>query len=179
MKSNRILNNYHVIYKPDHPTSMSSGNWEGYVYEHIYVIENYLGRSLREEEVVHHLDCNPMNNRIENLLLLTRDMHPKIHAWIDSGAFICESYKMNGMNSGKSKVTEPTYCEICDITLQGKQVYTCSNECNIARRNKNSTRPSKEQLASDIATMSWSAIGRKYNVSGNAAKKWAKKYELL
>lgn len=179
MKSTRILNNYRLIYKPEHPASMSSDNWNGYVYEHIYVMENYLGRLLNENEVVHHLDCNPRNNRIENLLLLTRAMHSKIHAWIDSGAFICESYEMNGMNSGKSKVTEPSYCEICDITLQGKQFYTCSPECNVLRRNKNSSKPSKEQLSKDILQMSWSAVGRKYNVSDNAVRKWAKKYELL
>ena len=178
MKSIRILNGYRVIYKPEHPTSMSSDNWNGYVYEHIYVMEKSLNRSLTSSEVVHHLDCNPSNNRIENLLLLDKSMHSKIHAWIDSGAFICESYEMNGMNSGKSKVKEPSYCEICGITLQKKQAYTCSVDCNNIRRNSR-PKPSKEELLKDISQMSWVAIGKKYNVSNNGAKKWAKKYGLL
>jgi len=31
----------------------------------------------------------------------------------------------------------------------------------------------------DIDNMSWVAIGRKYSVSDNAVKKWARKYGLL
>ena len=80
-------------------------------------MEKYLERSLSEEEVVHHLDCNPANNRIDNLLLLTKNMHAKLHLWIDAGAFISESYDRNGMNSGKSKVTEPPYCKVCGKTV--------------------------------------------------------------
>ena len=178
MKKTRELNGYRVIYEPDHPTCMTSDNWQGYVYEHRYVMEKYLKRSLSEEEVVHHLDCNPANNRIDNLLLLTKNMHAKLHLWIDAGAFISESYDRNGMNSGKSKVTEPTYCKVCGKTLQGKQKNTCSTKCNGILQT-NPDKPTKEQLKEDIENMSWLAIGRKYNVSDNGARKWAKQYGLL
>jgi hypothetical protein len=40
-------------------------------------------------------------------------------------------------------------------------------------------RPSKKRLEKMIATMSWCAIGRKYDVSDNAVRKWAKGYELI
>jgi Zn finger protein HypA/HybF involved in hydrogenase expression len=39
-------------------------------------------------------------------------------------------------------------------------------------------RPTKEELSSMITSMSWSAIGRKYGVSDNAVRKWAKWYGL-
>ena len=40
-------------------------------------------------------------------------------------------------------------------------------------------RPSREQLQNDIENMNWLAIGRKYDVSDNAIRKWAKSYNLL
>jgi len=40
-------------------------------------------------------------------------------------------------------------------------------------------RPNKEQLKKEIETMSWCAIGRKYGVSDNAVRKWAKKHKLI
>lgn len=178
MKKTRELNGYRVIYEPDHPTCMTSDNWNGYIYEHRYVMEKYLRRALKDDEVVHHLDCNPANNRIDNLLLLTKSMHSKLHLWIDSGAFISENYDRNGMNSGKSKVVEPTYCKVCNKTLQGKQKHICSSKCN-GILNTSSNKPTKEQLQEDMNNISWLAIGRKYNVSDNGARKWAKQYGLL
>jgi len=40
-------------------------------------------------------------------------------------------------------------------------------------------RPSREQLELDIASSSWVSIGRKYGVSDNAVRKWARKYGLI
>lgn len=181
----RMLNGYRLLYKPEYQSSMNCDNWQGYVYEHIFIMEQKLGRKLSKEEVVHHLDCNRANNRIENLIVLSNGDHAKLHLWLDSGAFIHESYERNGMNSGKSRVTEPEYCEVCQVTLQGKQKHTCSKVCAGIRQarlyeaNRGSNKPSKEQLAQDIENLSWLAIGRKYNVSDNGARKWARKYGLL
>ena len=38
-------------------------------------------------------------------------------------------------------------------------------------------RPSYEQLMTDVASMSFLAIGRKYGVSDNAVRKWIRWYE--
>ena len=75
-----------------------------------------MNRPLRSDEIVHHLDCNKANNREENLLLMDRASHRKIHAWISKGAPICESYRMNRVNSGKSKATKVEYCQNCGVT---------------------------------------------------------------
>lgn len=50
-------------------------------------------------------------------------------------------------------------------------------ESNAVRRK--AIRPSREQLAEEISSMSWCAIGRKYGVSDNAVRKWARGYGLL
>lgn len=178
MKAIREVNGYRVIYKPEHPSSMTSSNWEGYVYEHIYVVESTLGKLLSEEEVIHHLDGNKANNRFANLLVLSRSSHAKLHQWLDSGAYRCESSIRKGMNSGKAKVIEPKYCENCGSSLQDKQKRFCSVTCKgvITRKIQ---RPSKLELEELLKDFSMVSLGKRFGVSDNAIRKWAKQYELL
>jgi hypothetical protein len=49
------------------------------VFEHRYVMEQYLGRRLTPYEIVHHKDHNKLNNSIENLVVVTRSAHPNEH----------------------------------------------------------------------------------------------------
>ena len=177
-KSVRDLNGYRVVYAPGHPTAMRSANWDGYVYEHIYVAERALRRSMRHDEVVHHLDGNRLNNRLTNLLVLARSQHVKLHLWLDAGAPFAKANGAKVANSGKAKAAEPRCCGACGAALQGKQRKSCSGEC-AALVGRKADRPDSPTLASDIATMSWLAIGRKYGVSDNAARKWARQYGLL
>jgi len=59
----------------------------------------------------------------------------------------------------------------------GNQKY-CSYECaRLARRKV--IRPSKEQLAQEISTMPMTTIGKKYGVSDNSIRKWAKSYGII
>ena len=46
---------------------------------HTLVMEEYLGRSLRKNEVVHHIDHDKTNNDIDNLCLLTKGGHSRLH----------------------------------------------------------------------------------------------------
>ena len=72
---------YVLKFMPNHPRA----NHAGYVYEHILVMENYLGRPLKtpknkkEWEVCHHIDRNKTNNDISNLQLMTLSEHTKLH----------------------------------------------------------------------------------------------------
>lgn len=52
---------------------------EGYRYEHRVVMEGILGRPLATEEVVHHVNGDPLDNRPENLCLTTKNGHNVIH----------------------------------------------------------------------------------------------------
>ena len=45
-----------------------------------YIIAKELGRELTEDEEVHHIDGNPLNNDINNLQVLTKEEHAKLHA---------------------------------------------------------------------------------------------------
>lgn len=48
--------------------------------EHQIVMETYIGRELKENEVVHHIDRNKKNNNINNLALMDRSAHARLHA---------------------------------------------------------------------------------------------------
>lgn len=171
------LNGYRTLYLPEHPRAMHGETWGGYVYEHVVVAEDFLGRPLRSEEVVHHLDGNRANNRSGNLLVLEHSQHAKLHVWINSGAPGAETLRVEGMNSLKADFDIVEFCEVCGRTLQLKQKHTCSQACYgmLCRKVE---RPSKAQLQLDISSMSLVKVGKKYGVSDNAVRKWMKTYGI-
>lgn len=173
----RMLNGYKVVYMPEHPNSMKSDNWHGYIYEHIAVAEKMIGRNLRKKEEVHHLNFNKQDNREKNLLVLEKSMHSKLHNWLNNGAPGYESSRENRVNSRKSK-EENHSCLICSKALTKDAKEYCSFECRGISHRK-VKRPSKSELKSLIENNTWTAIGKMYGVSCNAVRKWARKYELL
>lgn len=86
------------------------------------------------------------------------------------------------------------HCIVCGLEINnatGRRKF-CSDVCKkintskqdmIKKRHRDRPRkvqwPERDELAHMIDTMSWIAIGRKYGVSDNAVRKWARKYGLI
>ena len=170
MKNNRILNGYVVIYEPSHPKAMTSKNWKGYIYEHIIIAEEDLGRPLGQDEEVHHLDLDRSNNSPSNLIVLSKKAHRKLHNWIENGAFILKDINGNSVNSREPKLR----CKVCNKPLKLKQKYYCSKNCTVSDKvSKMDGIPLKEIL-DKLRKNSMVRVANEYNISDNGLRKWLK-----
>jgi hypothetical protein len=50
-----------------------------YIGEHRYLMEKFLGRKLKSDEVVHHINYRRDDNRIENLVVMSKTAHSTFH----------------------------------------------------------------------------------------------------
>lgn len=140
---------YMYFIDKEHP--LASG-W-GKVWYHRHIASIKAGHWLSSQEHVHHTDGNKQNNDSDNLNIVTPSSHAKLH----HHAIIRK-------------------CEVCGKDT--KNVHYCSRACMLIGRRK-VVWPTKEALSKDIQSMSFLAIGRKYGVSDNAIRKWAKKYKIM
>ena len=141
---------YFIDYK--HP--LATGN-SGRIYNHRHQASIKLGRWIKSEEHVHHLDCNKLNNSLENLEILTSSEHARRH-----------------------KDTNPRVvlnCSSCNKQFQqtSSTQSFCSRECSSTSQVKNKE-ITKELLDVLIPTMSWVKLGKLFGYSDTGIKKRAK-----
>ena len=119
----KVINNgYAYVRIPNHPSATSTG----YVYEHRVVAENTMGRILTEYEDVHHMNGNKLDNRPENLVVLTRSQHAKLHSLEHGpvmGIFKCpECGRIFTRETRQSHLVKPTKfnATFCSNRCRGK-----------------------------------------------------------
>jgi transposase-like protein len=126
-------------------------------------------RGLRMSLILDHINGVPDDNRLKNLRIVC----PNCAATLDTHC------------GRKNRLRECSRCG--EPFLPREEVHRyCSRECGTrhdqARREpkpqtRKVDRPSYEQLMADVESMSFVAIGRKYDVSDNAVRKWIRWYE--
>ncbi len=132
-KNGRIKRSgYWYILTPNHPSKINSK--QKYVAEHRLVMEKHLSRFLKPVEVVHHINHDPTDNRIENLELCEspgthiQDYHPEVMIKLRKAAIGREPY-----NKGKRTYASKE-CPLCFEVFEGwpsviaKKKY-CTRKC--------------------------------------------------
>lgn len=70
------------VYNSDGYVRHCSGKFKNKL-EHVIIAEGVLGRKLKKEEVVHHINGIRDDNRNENLMICTKSYHTWLHRMID------------------------------------------------------------------------------------------------
>ena len=169
----RYSNGYRLIHKPDHPNAMSSSNWNGWLYEHVYIASKDLGRPLRSDEDVHHLDGDKTNNHYTNLIVLTKSSHARLHRWLNNCALDLKESRKQRMNSEKPKLL---YCEVCDEPLLTNAKF-CSVDCqNFSYKENGSSRLDVHSLDYVLMLIQQHkgilGASRVLSISDNGLRKW-------
>lgn len=73
--------------------------WGGYRKEHAILIEKKIGRSLCEDEAIHHIDGNKLNNDPSNLWLTTSKSHRNAHTSLQRIGFELYSKGLIGFDT--------------------------------------------------------------------------------
>ncbi|MGD6831413.1 HNH endonuclease [Sutcliffiella halmapala] len=165
-----IVNSYMTVICPDHPKAMQ-GRW---VYEHTLVAEVMLGRPLREDEQVHHLDFNRLNNKKSNLLVLTKGQHTKLHNWID---------RMRLQSVIEAQATEGYQVEQCQccgeyIKDYGNEKF-CNSDCQKRYYDENMNIPvSKEEFIEMLEQMNKVEMAKVLNTHRSNIDVWERQFGL-
>lgn len=158
---------------PGHPSATK----EGYVRTHILVAERKLGRHLKQDECVHHIDEDKYNNDPDNLMVFkTMADHSAFHKGVkavrDGDVWCCPD----------KRIYDKELCQICGVNYKDKKAKMCI-ECRHKSKstliaNTDTKRPSRYTLKEQLRIKSFVEIGKLYGVSDNAVRKWCKFYGL-
>ncbi|KKN20513.1 hypothetical protein LCGC14_0934900 [marine sediment metagenome] len=139
---------------------------------------------------IHHYDGNHNNNKIENLRVLCvwcHNLYHRLDINIDVPIIITKKeldielnkYKKRSFEKCEKRIKKPKICYLCSkkfIPWNQKQKY-CSYKCS-SFSIRRVERPTKEELIELIEKNPMTKVGKMFDVSDNAIRKWARKYEI-
>lgn len=115
------MKGYLKVWVPEHPYCDS----KGYVFEHRLVVEKYIGRYLRTDEIVHHKDGVRSHNDIDNLQItnskehgsITRQEH-RLRLWKNSATYaLIRDYKQELREMRKKGMSHQEITDVLGVPL--------------------------------------------------------------
>lgn len=113
---------------------------------------------------IHHKDGNYLNNKPENLKVLC----PNCHA-------LTPNYKALNKSERERSQTRKQYCVDCgvEVSYGALRCKACESKHRVTIKPV-----TREELKKLIREETFVSIGKKFNVTDNAIKKWCKQYDL-
>ena len=133
-----------------------------------------------------HIDGNRDNNQLINLRLLCPNCHTLTPTYRGRNTFHKVKIKKEKIKKEKKREKRlngvEVLCRFCGKSFRRRKgAVKFKNYCCIKCFNSDSrkcVRPTKEELEEQIKIMPFTKIGKKYGVSDNAVKKWARSYSI-
>lgn len=165
-------NGYVIVEYPEHPKAFDTGTGFFGVYEHTLIAEEFvLDRSLKEGEVVHHLDKNRTNNSPDNLLVLSNPSHGKLHSWMAKHKIVPDEKQKERNDLGCVR------CRVCEKPVLPSETF-CSQECHSKGKVFKYEHPDKKTLEELVWSKPTTALAKEFGVSDKAVEKLCKKLEV-
>lgn len=172
---------YIFIYKPNHPF-VNKKVGKGYISEHRLVMEKKLGRYLKPNEIIHHIDRNRNNNKTINLQLMTRKRHSQLHllgrklsektkqkiSKANKGRIVSELTKKKLSLAGKGRIMSIETRKKMSLAQKGRKVSKKTRKkISLKKRGKKLLEETKKKIS---LTMQKEVLNRKRNKKGKFIK---------
>lgn len=122
-----------------------------------------------------NLNWKKLLKEVDKCDLVCKNCHAEIHDDPQRRGEI-----LKGKEEWEKRKTKTVECLCCKKKFKqskNRQKY-CSPSC-CSTESRKVKRPTKSELARMLTKETWVAMGKKFGVSDNAVRKWAKTYELL
>jgi hypothetical protein len=123
---------YMMIHSPSHPMA----NAKNYVYIHRMLMAEKIGRILTKKDIVHHINGNKLDNRIENLALLTESQHNGLHGVEHAKKYLHKQYSHICKSCGIEYLAGPNSLRCFPCGNKYEKEYHSNYRADYYRKNK-------------------------------------------